>query len=329
MTTDDTPKVLLFGVGSVGAVYLYLLSKVCSTTVVCRSNYDVVKKRGFVINSTIFGDNLLVKPNVVRNCGEVSTTDSSADNQPFDYVLVCSKAIPGIIPSEISAVVTPGHTIIVLLQNGINIEEEYVEAFPGTPIVSAAVYCKTTQRPAGVVTHDEIEKLQIGIYPPTASPGPAENFVTLLTACGGTAEFWPDVQQPRWYKLIMNASWNPICALTRATDVDFMASGKEATELIFDVMLEVCEIAKAHGYTITREQAEAQLQRAKARVGQGKSREVEPSMLQDVREGRRLEVEAIVGNTVRAGKAKGVPCPKLEVVYMLVRALDGSIGRAN
>ncbi|KAF1963715.1 2-dehydropantoate 2-reductase [Byssothecium circinans] len=331
MTNKEAPNVLLFGVGSVGAVYLYLLSKICTTTIVCRSNYTVVKEKGFTINSTIFGNNLLVKPNVVRSCEEAASQNSS---QPFDYVIICSKAIPGIIPQAIKPAVTPSHTIIVLIQNGINIEDEYVSAFLSNPIVTAAVYCKATQRPAGVVAHGEIEKLQIGIYPPTAPPGPAEMFTTLMRACGGHPEFWPDSQQPRWYKLLMNASWNPICALTGCTDVEFMQSSSfpptadsSATDFVLEVMLEVCQIAKAHGYEITREQAEAQLARAKARIGQGKESEIEPSMLQDVKEGRRLEAEAIVGNTVRAGREKGVPCPKLEIVYLLARALDQSIGR--
>lgn len=52
------PKVLLFGAGSVGTVYLYLLDRVASTTAVCRSNYDVVKKDGFIIHSSIFGQEL-------------------------------------------------------------------------------------------------------------------------------------------------------------------------------------------------------------------------------------------------------------------------------
>lgn len=44
------PKVLLFGSGAVGTVYLWLLSKVSSTTAVCRSNYEVAKNDGFIIH---------------------------------------------------------------------------------------------------------------------------------------------------------------------------------------------------------------------------------------------------------------------------------------
>ena len=50
-------------------------------------------------------------------------------------------------------------------------------------------------------------------------------------------------------------------------------------------------------------------------------------MLQDVQQGRRIEVEAIVGNPMRMGKEKGVKCVRLEMLYVLAKALDLHIGR--
>ncbi|KAF2245018.1 2-dehydropantoate 2-reductase [Trematosphaeria pertusa] len=320
MSADQKPKVLLFGVGSVGAVYLYLLSKVASTTAVCRSNYDIVKANGFTIHSSIFGDNLHIQPNVVRSCDAAA----SQDTRPFDYILVCCKVIPG-VPNLIKPAVTPGRTVIVLIQNGIGIEAEYATAFPNNPIVTGAVYCKTTQRPAGVVRHDEVELLELGSYPSSASNGHAEAFVKLIQSTGATAELHDDVQTKRWYKLLVNASWNPICALTMCTDVGFLQSSSLATTFVLDIMLEVCAIADAYGYTFQREEAEYQLARAVARIERGNA--VEPSMLQDVREGRRIEVEAIVGNAVRMGRERGVRCDKLECLYVLAKARDAQLGR--
>jgi len=293
-----------------------LLSKVASVTAVCRSNYDVVKKEGFIINSSIFGNNIHFRPHVVRDCSKAA----AADAQPFDYVLVCSKAIPGSTPELIEAVVTPGHTVILLLQNGIGIEEEYTIAFPNNSVVSCVVYLPATQHPAGFIKHGEVERLEIGSYPSSASSEHAEAIGKLLKQAGATVEVHKDVQLKRWYKLVVNASWNPLCALTLCTDVEFMESSSPATGLVFDIMLEVCDIAKAYGYVISREETEYQLGRAKARIATKKG--VEPSMLQDVKESRRMEVEAILGNTVRMGKEKDVKCEKLEMLYVLATALD-------
>lgn len=315
------PRVLLFGAGSVGTVYLWLLSKVASTTAVCRSNYQVAKEEGFIINSSIFGQGIHFKPRVVRDCEEAAPKGS----EPYDYILVCSKAIPATIPKLISAAVAPSYTAIVLVQNGVGIEEEYRAAFPANPIISAVVYLPATQRPAGVIKHGEVEKLQVGSYPSSAPNQHAEAFAKLLQSAGGTAEFYEEIQPKRWFKLLVNASWNPICALTLSKDTDVLTSSEEATAVVLAAMLEIQDIAAAYGYTITREQVDFQLGRATARIPINAG--IEPSMLQDVQSGRRIEVEAIVGNAVRMGKEKGVACVRLEMLYVLAKALDVHIGR--
>ena len=322
MASETKPKILLFGAGGVGTVYLWLLSKVATTTAVCRSNYDTVKKNGFIINSSLFGQNIHFEPDVVRDCNEAASRGTG----PFDYIVICSKAMPAVTPQAIAPAVSDGHTAIVLIQNGVGIEDEYVKAFPNKPIVSAVVYLPATQRPAGVIKHGELERLEIGSYPSTSSTKHAKAFINLVKSAGGTAEFYEDVQVKRWFKLLVNASWNPICALTLCPDVDFMVSSDIATDLVLAVMLEICDIAKAHGYTISREQVDFQLGRAKARIE--KKSAIEPSMLQDAREGRRIEVEAILGNAMRMGKAKGVKCEKLEMLYVLAKALDFHLAKA-
>lgn len=63
------PRILVFGTGSIGSVYTYLLSKAIPSsniTAICRSNYDDASKHGFTINSTLWGNDLNVKPTIVR-----------------------------------------------------------------------------------------------------------------------------------------------------------------------------------------------------------------------------------------------------------------------
>jgi 2-dehydropantoate 2-reductase len=325
--SDSRPNILLFGTGAVGAVYLYLLSKTCSTTAVCRSNYTAAKTSGFTINSPlIFGRNLHFAPRVARTCAEATTFDT----KPYDYIVVCSKVTPGVIPTLIAPAVTPGLTVLVLLQNGINIELEYAAAFPTNPIVSGVIYLPVTQTSPGTIEHGDIERLELGPYPSTASPAPTTAFAALIRAGGGTAEVWEDVQFKRWSKLVVNASWNPICALSRSSDVMFLnlSEGPAVSEFVLAVMLEIVAIAQAHGYADVNEGvALTQLERAKQRVVTTNGKGSEPSMLADAREGRRMEVEAIVGNAVRLGREKSVQCVRLETIYALVKGLDESVGR--
>lgn len=97
----------------------------------------------------------------------------------------------------------------------------------------------------------EIELLELGTYPanaPEAHNARAAEFAELITKGGGTCKVFDDIQPRCWSKLLVNASWNPICALAWTSDVQFMTLSPGATKFVWEVMLEVVEIAQALGY---------------------------------------------------------------------------------
>jgi 2-dehydropantoate 2-reductase len=318
------PRILVFGTGSIGAVYTYLLSRAVpasNITTICRSNYEAVLNYGITINSTSWGNGLKVKPAVAK-----SATDAvESSPEPFDYILVCTKAL-STNPSTaelISPAVSRG-TSIVLIQNGIGIEEDYAKRFPENPIISTVVYLPATQVSPGVVEHKEVELLHVGTYPATAdapAKDAAKAFVDLLGAAGAHAELHDDVQEQRWSKLLVNTSWNPICALARLRDRQFLDVNEDAEAFIKDVMMEVASVAQAYGYAdINEELVDFQIGRAVVRSLPG----VQPSMLADTFSSKSLEVEAIVGNVVKMARDKGVKVPILRTIYLLASGLSKS-----
>ncbi|KAI1115053.1 2-dehydropantoate 2-reductase [Nemania sp. NC0429] len=339
------PRVLIFGAGSLGIVYTWVLSRAVpesNITAVCRSNYDVASRDGFTLHSTHWGQNLSVRPQVVRSVSEAvaqshSQSELESQSQPFDYIVVTAKALPT-KPSTaelIRPAITPGKTAVVLIQNGIGIEDEFARLYAGddVPILSTVAYIPATQTEPGVVRHDVLEHLHIGTYPAAGVPAShkraARAFVDLLAAAGATATLHDDVQGQRWGKLLVNASWNPICALTRSRDKQFAASGRdegggegnEALRFVRDVMLEVASVAQACGYTeVNEELVDFQMGRAAKRVLPG----IQPSMLADALESKTLETDAIIGNAVRIAKEKNVPVPLMRSVYVLAHALSAS-----
>jgi 2-dehydropantoate 2-reductase len=309
-------RVLVFGAGSIGAAYIYIFTKGgAQVKAVCRSNHTAAKANGFLINSTLWGD-VHVQPEVF--------CDPSEASGPWDFVVVCSKAMPNQNPSTaqtIKPAVGPS-TTIVIIQNGIAVEEEYAALFPDNPILSGVVYLPATQTAPAVIAHKEVELLYIGTFPANAPDGhkaSAREFASIIKAGGGTVEVHDDVQLQRWSKLLVNAAWNPTCALTRSRDAQFLRSSPGALDFVRSVMHEVASIAQAVGYKeIDTNMIEFQISRATARNLPG----VEPSMLADVLAGRAIEVEAIVGNTVRIARDHGVRTPLLSALYTLAKALD-------
>ena len=318
---------MIFGTGSVGSVYGYVLCKALgekNVVAICRSNYDIAVRNGFTINSTIFGNNINCKPQIVR-----SVEDAQNGNLgPFDYIVVAAKALPTTpsIPSLLAPAVS-SETSIVLIQNGVGIEDIYAKAFPDNPIISCVTYLPVTQTSSAVFEHREVEKLHLGSYPhdaPHQHKEAAETFKSLITSGGATAIHHQDVGHERWAKLLVNASWNPICALARSRDAQFMAASPGAAGYVRSVMLEIAAIAQAIGYPgVSDEKVDWQMGRAKARSLPG----IEPSMMADARAGREMEADAIVGNAVRIADANGVSVPLLKANYALLKALNESFKR--
>lgn len=320
-----SPKILLFGSGAIGTIYVYLLDRAgYDVTAVCRSNYDVAKREGFLIDSERYGNGIKFQPKVVRTPAEAAEAEGS-----FDYVIVCSKAIPDVETSRIiEPAVTQGKTTIALIQNGVGIEEEFAQRFPENPLLSCVVYLPSTQIKPGHMQMGTFEWLEIGTFPSAAYKDKSyvkeatDTFVKIMQDASNKATFYEDVQEKRWQKLIVNASWNPICALTLSRDVAYLASSEAAEQLVEATMLEIVSIAQKLGHTsVTPETASMQLKRARDRIG-GKG--MEPSMLVDVLNGRRMEVESILGNAMRLGKSLNVAVPRLELLYALLKALDES-----
>ncbi|KAH6661093.1 2-dehydropantoate 2-reductase [Truncatella angustata] len=321
------PRVLVFGTGSIGTVYTWVLSQAvpaANIAAICRSNYEEASKNGFTLNSSHWGEKLNVKPAIFKS---VSDAVAASPGQPFDYILVCSKALPT-NPSTadiIKPAVSPG-TTVVLIQNGIGIEEEYHRLFPNNPLLSTVVYLPATQVSPGVVQHKEIELLHVGTFPadaPKTAKDAARAFVDLLGSAGATAELHDDVQGERWSKLLVNTSWNPICALTRLRDRQFIDVNGDVLPFIKDVMMEIASVAQAYGYNkIDEELVDFQIGRAAKRDLPG----VQPSMLADTFASKNIEVDAIVGNVVKLAKLKDIRVPVLRTIYLLACGLDQSLG---
>ncbi|KAI0901807.1 6-phosphogluconate dehydrogenase C-terminal domain-like protein [Annulohypoxylon nitens] len=339
------PQILLFGAGSLGIPYAWVLSKAIgqdNVTAVCRSNYDEASRNGFTIHSKLWGDNLHFKPRVAKTITEAvenAVGEGEGEKTVFDYVVIAAKALPT-SPSTaelIGPAVTNGKTGIVLIQNGIAIEDEYARLYPENPILSTVAYFPATQISPGVIQHREIETLHVGTYPasaPIAHKESAEKFVDLLTRGGATGKLHDDVQRERWGKLLVNGVWNPTCALTRLRDRQFIdanrdldlgGSGKgDGLDFIKEVMMEIAAVAQAYGYAdVNEELVDFQIGRAAVRDLPG----VQPSMLVDVFEGRSFEVDAIVGNAVKLAKKKGVPTPMLKTIYLLANGLSESFAK--
>jgi 2-dehydropantoate 2-reductase len=144
-----------------------------------------------------------------------------------------------------------------------------------------------------------------------------------LMRAGFKAPVAKDIRSEIWVKLWGNLSFNPISALTHAT-LEEICRFPPTRALAAAMMAEAQHVAEALGvrFKITLEQ---RLAGAEA-VGAHKT-----SMLQDVENGRALELEALVGAVVELGRITAVPTPTIDAIHaataLLGRTLAAQHGR--
>lgn len=129
----------------------------------------------------------------------------------------------------------------------------------------------------------------------------------------------PQIQQAVWSKAIFNAVMNPLCALTLRTP-GFLGANRESRSMISKAVEEGVAAAHASGVML-----DAKPIHDLTEISMTDHADHEASMLQDIKAGRRTEVDAITGAIVRAAKAKNVETPVLETLYSLVKLEEAKL----
>lgn len=315
-------SILLIGCGSVGTIAALNLETGGHATVsaVLRSNFEAVQTRGFLIESCDHGSIQSWRPtNVLK---EIPKADDAA---PFDYIVCTTKNIADVSPTTaelLKPAVTRGHTVIVLIQNGLNIEKPFFEAFPKNIILSGVSLIGANEPRPGEICQDFPDTLFIGPFHNAALSAEeerkaAQDFVKIYSAGGKTkCEYSPDVGWTRWRKLVYNACLNPICAITGLDTGRIRLADGAIEGLVRPAMEEIREAASASGYILPEDIADSMIEMDPLDMY------LPPSMLSDVRKGNLIEVENILGEPLREGKKLGVAMPTLQVLYHLCRAIQ-------
>ena len=179
-------------------------------------------------------------------------------------------------------------------------------------VIGCIVYSATSVVRPGVVQHVEGERFSLGELDGSQTERIAA-LSGLLTSAGLKAPVQSKIRQELWVKLMGNAVFNPLSALTRASLGD-MAESPVLAPVVRAAMEEVDAVAARLGIAIPV--SIEQRIRGAARVGAHKT-----SMLQDLESGRPLEIDAITGSVVELGGRLGVSVPHLETIYASVKVL--------
>lgn len=259
---------------------------------------------------------------------------------PMDVVFLGVKAhgLPQLAP-QLAPVLGP-ETAVVSTQNGIpwwyfqgfggpwdGLRLERVDpggviasAIEARRVIGSIVYFSTEIISPGVLQHIEGNRISLGEPDGTRSER-IRQIAEALVKSGLRAPITTRIRHEVWVKVLGNASFNPVSALTRATLVQ-MARDPGVCSVIRNIMQEVEMVSGKLGMDlpISIDQRIAGAEK----VGEHKT-----SMLQDLEAGRPMELEALVGAVVEVGERLGVPMPYAQTIYQCTKLLAQCAAEQN
>ena len=182
-------------------------------------------------------------------------------------------------------------------------------------VVGSIVYFSTEITAPGVVQHIEGNRISLG-EPDGSRSERCRRIAETLIASGLRAPISARLRHEIWVKVMGNASFNPVSALTRATLVQ-MVRDTDVCAVIRNIMQEVEAVSHKLGM-------ELPISIDQRIAGAEKVGEHKTSMLQDLEAGRPMELEALVGAVVELGERVGLPMSYTKTVYACTKLLAES-----
>ena len=183
-------------------------------------------------------------------------------------------------------------------------------------IVGCVAYPAATIEPDGRIRHVEGKRFALGELDGIERER-TQRLATLFEVAGYKSRIVDDIRSEIWLKAWGALSINPVSALTRAT-MRSICDFPESRNLVALMMREAQEVAEALGATF-RHTIEKRIDGARA-VGEHKT-----SMLQDVENGRPLELDALMLAVLELAALTGKDVPTIRSIYACTALLNETL----
>lgn len=331
-------NICIFGAGAIGGALAARLATAPSlqgstiTAIARGAHLDAIRKKGLHLHEAGKAE-----PVVAR----FAATDRVSDLGLQDLVIVTLKGHQlSSASADIASLLKPEGRV-VMIQNGIpwwyfhgdeasGLEGRRVDALdPGgliwqrigpERVIGGVIYQGAQMiEPGHIRLTSSAGLLHLGEPSGTMSPGLLA-IADLLQASGWTINPTDRIRDELWLKLLGNAAFNPISALTRARIIDIMDG--PLADLVGQIMTEVKTVAERLGCRVNTT-IDQRLEHGRS-LGNAKT-----SMLQDLEQGRPMEITPLTRAVTLLGRLANVPTPANDIILSLISQLDQSMAQAR
>lgn len=310
MSLASEPRIGVVGPGAMGLLHAaYLARSGFSITLLDyrRSRARRLSKEGFLLlraetAETIADSRIFLPCRLARDL-----------KRPFDIFLFVVKAYATAqAAADVSHLIAP-HTIVISLQNGLGNVEALQKYQKAEFILAAVTTSGATLMREGFVVERGLGTISVGSVGKNLKL--AQQMAALFAQAGLPAEAQADIWPVIWRKLAINCAINPLTALLNVPNGQLLMS--PAGELMQDLAYETGLVAQALGVALNPEELPA----ATVEVCRLTADNIS-SMLQDIRNGRRTEIEQINGGVVERAQQLGLSAPLNRTMTILIKALE-------
>jgi 2-dehydropantoate 2-reductase len=302
----------IVGAGPVGCIVAAFLARAGHDVTLCDVVSDLLDPAvdpGIKIEGA---ENL--QQGVTRTCLSV---DELAEFKPdVIFITVKANALP-LIASALESFCDEG-TYVISWQNGIDTELELAKVLGKKAVMRAVVnYGCGLAGPAHVMMPFHHPPHFIQEMDPESAPA-AQVIAGVLSACGLGTEHTDQIVSMVWRKGILNACMNPVCAVTGLTMAQAMTD--PIVFGIVDALIKECvKVARANEINLGWDFYPHAIEYM-SNAGNHK-----PSMLMDIENKRRTEIDFINGKFVEYGLQAGIETPYNNSLKSLVKGLESAI----
>ncbi|MBQ7684247.1 MAG: putative 2-dehydropantoate 2-reductase [Bacteroidaceae bacterium] len=295
----------IIGTGAIGGFYGARLARSgAEVHFLLHSDYDYVREHGLQVDSCD-GNFHLDSPHVYRDTREMPQCDVVLVGLKSTNNHMLARLLPPLLKEE---------TLVVLIQNGIGVEQDVQRMFPGTWLAAGLAFICSAKTEPGRVSHQCYGSINIANYS-CPDPQPVGQVIAHLHQAGIEAQE-VEYATARWRKAVWNMPFNGMTVALHC-QTDELMRHPATRRLIREQMMEIVCASRALGVEGVDEPfVEKMLTMTDAMTPYS------PSMRLDWDHRRPMELDYIYTRPLQIAREAGSPMPRLEMLEAELRFMQ-------
>jgi len=295
----------IIGTGAIGGYYGAKLAHAGQEVhFLLHSDYEYVRQHGLQVHSCDGSFHL----------ANVNAYQQTQDMPPCDVVLVGLKTINN---GKLQSLLPPllhDHTLVVLIQNGIGVEEDVQKMFPDVQLAAGLAFICSAKTEPGVVNHQFLGSINLANY--SCRDEAQMQAVVDEFREAGIETALVEYHEARWKKAVWNMPYNGM-TVALLTQTDRLMKNPSTRQLIREQMMEVVNAAQHLGVkNVDAAYADKMIAMTDAMIPYS------PSMRLDYDFHRPMEIYYLYTRPLQMAREAGCPMPKLEMLEAELRFLE-------